>query len=138
MPTPSPKKTPTARQSAPKKPVAEVVVAADAIEPETSGADAGSPPSLRLKDLVDRVTTSTGSKKKGVKEIVESTLAHLGAALDKGEMLSLPGFGRLRIAKSGADGAPMTLKLRRGSADAPNKRGEKQAKEALAEPVDQG
>jgi DNA-binding protein HU-alpha len=85
---------------------------------------------LKLRDLVDRVVTTTGGKKKGVKEIVEATLNALGSALAKGEELNLPGVGKVRVAKSvDKDGrAMMTLKVRGMAASKP-----KAAKEALAE-----
>ncbi len=129
MPTPPNKKTPAPRRAAVKKPIAEV------IDNESPATDATSPTALRLKTLVDRVTASTGGKKKGVKEIVEATLAQLGTALENGEALNLPGFGRLRVAKGSVDGSPMTLKLRRAPVDGAKK---KPANEPLAEPVDQG
>ena len=71
---------------------------------------------LRLKDLVERVAAATGAKKKGVKEIVEAVLKEMGAALELGHSLNLPGFGKARVARpQGAeDGTPMTVKLRRG------------------------
>ncbi len=129
MPTPPNKKTPAPRKAAVKKPLA-VVIDTGAAATETTA-----PTALRLKTLVDRVTASTGGKKKGVKEIVEATLAQLGTALENGEALNLPAFGRLRVAKGSTDGSPMTLKLRRTPVDGARK---KPANEALAEPVDQG
>ena len=66
-------------------------------EPAEAGAEedaaAKGGAALRLKDLVDRVVTATGGKKKGVKEIVEATLLQMGAALQKGDTLNLPAFG---------------------------------------------
>ena len=38
-----------------------------------------------------------GGKKKGVKEIVEATLSVLGEALQKGEALNIPPFGRAKV-----------------------------------------
>ena len=71
---------------------------------------------LRLKELVDRVVAATGGKKKGVKEVVEATLLQMGEALKKGESLNLPAFGKLRVARAGAEGGgAMTLKLRQGT-----------------------
>ena len=71
---------------------------------------------LRLKDLVDRVVAATGGRKKGVKEVVEATLRQMGEALKKGESLNLPAFGKLRVARAGAEGGgAMTLKLRQGT-----------------------
>ncbi len=92
-------------------------------------------PGLRLKELVDRVVAATGGKKKGVKEVVEATLTQLGAALQKGESLNLPEFGKMRVARAGTGGGgAMTLKLRRG----PGVGGRgKSAKEAIAADEDQ-
>ncbi|MBN2629757.1 MAG: HU family DNA-binding protein [Rhodobacteraceae bacterium] len=69
---------------------------------------------LKLRELVNRVAEATGGKKKGLKEIVEATLAQLGAALEKREELNLPGMGKVRVARSAdKDGrSMMTLKAR--------------------------
>jgi len=101
---------------------------------DTAGSAA--PGTLRLKTLIDRVAASTGGKKKGQKEIVEATLTQLGLALENGEMLNLPGFGRVRVAKAqgAAPGSAMTLKLRRGGKVAKNET----AEQALADPADHG
>lgn len=91
-------------------------------------------PTLKIKDLVSRVAEATGGKKKGVREMVEATLAVLGDALAKGEDLNLPGLGRTRIARtSEKDGASlMTLKVRRGA------HRKKEEKEPLAEEEEEG
>ncbi|MGL6210738.1 MAG: HU family DNA-binding protein [Paracoccaceae bacterium] len=121
---------PTTRKPAVKKAPATPVDGIEGAEPAAKG-----PAALRLKELVDRVAAATGGKKKGVKEIVEATLSQLGLALGNGEMLNLPALGRVRVAKGGAEGAAMTLKLRPAAAEGAKK---KPAKETLAEPVDQG
>jgi hypothetical protein len=91
---------------------------------------------LRLKDLVDRVVAATGGKKAGVKEIVEATLVQMGEALQKGDTLNLPAFGKMRVARQGAEGGgAMTLKLRQGGGKGKGKG--KAEKEALAEAEDQ-
>ncbi len=78
-------------------------------EAATEKAGAG----LRLKDLVDRVVAATGGKRKGVKELVEATLVQMGEALQRGDSLNLPGLGKVRVARPGAEGGgAMTLKLR--------------------------
>ena len=104
--------------------------------PEVDAADAAGPVTLRLKELVDRVVASTGGKKKGTKEVVEATLTQLGLALQNGEMLNLPEFGKLRVARpqGAAPGSAMTLKLR-PVAKGPKKNS---ADGGLAEPADQG
>jgi nucleoid DNA-binding protein len=75
---------------------------------------------VKLRMLVDQVVKATGAKKKGVKELVEATLARIGEALARGDELNLPGFGKLRVVKSDdKDGTTiMTLKLRQTTARA--------------------
>lgn len=88
---------------------------------------------LRLKDLVDRVVAATGGKKKGIKEIVEATLAQMGDALQKGESLNLPAFGKVRVARADTGGV-MTLKMRQGTGGGGKG---KAAKEPIADAEDQ-
>jgi len=89
-------------------------------------------PQLKKKELVARVVAALDGKKKGgVKEIVEATLAAMGEALQKGESLNIPPFGRARVARQKGEGADQmtTVRLRgAGSKNAP-----KAPKEALAE-----
>ena len=102
---------------------------------EDGEAKAGAKAGLRLKDLVDLVSAATGGKKKGVKEIVEATLGQMGAALQKGESLNLPGFGKVRVARQGNEaGGAMTLKLRPSSG--PAAKG-KPGKDPIADESDQ-
>jgi nucleoid DNA-binding protein len=91
-------------------------------------------PTLRMKDLVALVTEAAGGKKKGVKEIVEATLAALSGALAKGDAINLPGFGRAKVAHAEDIGAgkPMTIKLR----TQPAPRTGNSDKQALAEAED--
>ena len=91
----------------------------------------GSSP-LKLKDLVARVAETTGAKKPQVKEIIEAALAEIGLALDKGEMLNLPPFGRLKVNRSKAlgEGTLLSMKLKRGVT---GKGGKNTAAEGLAE-----
>ena len=111
---------------------AKPVAAEAAVVEEAVAAKAG----LRMKDLMERVVAATGGTKKGVKEIVEATLAQMGEALKKGESLNLPGLGKVRVARQGSDiGGAMTLKLRQGAGGAKAK--DKTAKEGLAEDADQ-
>lgn len=90
------------------------------------------PPQLRKKELIARVVQALDGKKKGsVKDIVEATLATLGAAVQNGEALTLPPFGRGRVTKQTGEGAASmtTLRLR----GAGTKIAGKAPKEALAE-----
>lgn len=89
--------------------------------------------SLRVKDLIERVTAAGEFKKKDVRDIVEATLIELGRALEEGYSLNLPPFGKMHIRNSRAidNGvSAMTLKVRRGPSKAA---GAKVEKEALAE-----
>ena len=86
---------------------------------------------LKKRELVERVAALSGGKKKSVKEVVEATLAVLGEALEKGEELILPPFGKAKVnrAKDGAAGSKLlTVKLRRGEV--------RTAKQPLAEDED--
>ena len=86
---------------------------------------------LRLKELVDRVVAATGGKKKGVKEIVEATLTQMGEALQRGESLNLPAFGKARVTRPATEaGGAMTVKLRQGTG---SPGAGKPVKESLAE-----
>src|SRR5690606_12093631 len=75
---------------------------------------------IKIKDLVDRVAASTDAKKKDAKMLVEAVLVELGAALDKGEELNLPGLGRAKVVKTIEKGEAkhLTLKLKRMPAKA--------------------
>jgi nucleoid DNA-binding protein len=88
-------------------------------------------PLVKKKDLVARVVEALDGKKKGtVKDIVEATLATLGEALQKGESLNLPPFGKARVAKQTGEGAESVITLRlRGAGE---KIAPKGPKEALA------
>ena len=113
--------------------------AAKTVTAETTAAAVTPPqlkgPSLKLKDLVDQVAAASGAKKKDAKTVAEATLAALGAALDRGEELNLPGLGRARVVKSAEkSGAQvLTLKLRRGGNNNASK-----GKEPLADAGEDG
>ncbi len=94
---------------------------------------------LRLKDLIERVVAATGGKRKGVKEIVEAVLTQMGDALQRGETLHLPNFGKARVAKAGAEGSgALTVKLRRMTGSGGKGRATAEDKDALAAETDQG
>lgn len=71
---------------------------------------------LKLKELIEQVVKATGGKKKGVKEIVEATLASVGDALSKGHDLHLPPLGKAKVGrqKDKAFGELLVVKLHRG------------------------
>ncbi len=94
--------------------------------------------SLRVKDLIERVTAAGEFKKKDVRDIVEATLVELGKALDEGYSLNLPPFGKMHIRNNRAidNGiSAMTLKVRRGASKTTESKAEK---EALAEANEAG
>jgi len=66
---------------------------------------------VRLKGFVDRVAAKSPVKRKELREVVDVTLAELGAALAKGEALNLPGLGNIRVARVAENGV-MILRLR--------------------------
>ena len=76
---------------------------------------------LRKKDLVERVCTASGLKKKDVKPVIEATLRVLGDALEAGAALAIPPLGKARVNKqTGTTGdAVLVVKLRRPPAAAP-------------------
>lgn len=141
---PSQAKSPAAKSpaktSGPKAAAKKVAApVAPAVEPAEAAEAKSGTVVLKLKDLIERITESSGAKKKDVKEIVEATLAQLGAALARGEAMSLQGFGHLRVArKSSEDNPVMTLKLRPGEARAKSKSDAPDAKEGLAEDSEAG
>lgn len=73
---------------------------------------------LKLKELIEQVVQATGGKKKGVKEIVEATLASVGDALSKGHDLHLPPLGKAKVGrqKDKTVGELLIVKLHRGGA----------------------
>jgi nucleoid DNA-binding protein len=87
---------------------------------------------MRVKDLIDRVIAATDQSRKDVKIVVEAALAELSKALHAGEALNLPPLGKIRVANQRSDetGIAMTLKLRRNTEGAKDR---KTDKEALAE-----
>ncbi len=119
------------QKPAAKKPTAST---ANSASQDAAGAPVAKGAALKMKDLVERVIKISGAKKKGVKEIVEATLAALGDALAKGEAINLPGFGRAKVAHAEDKGAgkPMTIKMKSQPAGA----AKKPRKEPLADPVE--
>ncbi|MDZ4094137.1 MAG: HU family DNA-binding protein [Paracoccaceae bacterium] len=100
-------------QNAPTGITAPVALSAiPAPEPKVEQAAA----QLKLKGLIDQVVKATGAKKKSVRDIVEATLASLGAALTKGEDLNLPPLGKAKVSRQRdlIDGEVIIVKLRRG------------------------
>jgi DNA-binding protein HU-alpha len=75
-------------------------------------------PSLRKRELLDKIVKRSGVKKKAAKPVLEALLAELGETLAAGRELVLPPLGRIRInrEKSLANGRVMILKVRQKDA----------------------
>lgn len=78
---------------------------------------------IKVKELVAAVAANSSAKKPEVKAMVEAVLTEIGAALDKGAELNLPGLGRLKVVKSIEKGEAnqLTLKLKRSAPKATEK-----------------
>lgn len=96
-----------------------VHAAVSAVSPPSAAADSPAAPTtgsaVKLRDLVDRVASTTGQPRPQVKSAVEAALAIISEALDQGQPLNLPHLGKIRVSKAGnpAEAQPMVLKLRR-------------------------
>lgn len=129
---PAPKVAVTApKATAPAAPEASGEMVLAPVAPAEKKAKVAAP-QLKKKELIARVVTALDGKKKGtVKDIVEATLATLGEALQKGEALNLPPFGRARVSRQKGEGAGSLTTLRlRGAGE---KNAPKAGKQALAE-----
>ncbi|MHC0053946.1 HU family DNA-binding protein [Actibacterium sp. D379-3] len=114
-------------------------IAAAATTTETDDATVTAPASeeaaegkvfLRKRELIDRVVTESGMKKKDVKPVVEAMLAVLGNALSDGEVLNVNPLGKISVnrRKELSNGEVLTARIRRVAVS------EEPVKEALAEP----
>lgn len=119
VPAPKPRPVPRTKKAAKVKSAGESAAKSNAREADPDREDqAQSPktvePTLRKKDLIDRVVAVSGVKKKDAKPVVEAMLAEMGAALARGEGLHLQPFGNLRIAKTRnlSKGGVLTCKIR--------------------------
>lgn len=95
---------------------AKAAVTADqaGVEDQTVAETAPASNELRLRDLIDKVATRTGTKKPQARPVIEAVLEELGAALAAGQGLNLPGLGKARVARAADTPAgAMTVKLRR-------------------------
>lgn len=57
-------------------------------------------PEVKKKDLIERIVARSGLKRRDVKPAVEAMLEELAAAVQAGEELNLPPFGKLKITRS--------------------------------------
>ncbi|WP_175482034.1 HU family DNA-binding protein [Gemmobacter aquatilis] len=117
---------------------ADPVLTGDAPEglPEVTVTPAGEV--LKTKDLVTLVVQATGINRKGVREVVDATLAAIGDALSKGQDLNLPPLGKAKVGrqkgKTDGDGELLVVKLKRGGEKKPGKKaGKKDVTEGVAE-----
>ncbi len=94
---------------------AAVSATGEDVTPGIDAADASAGPTLKKKELVERVAEVAGVKKKIAKSVVEATLVELGAALSRGEELNLPPFGKVRVnrQRDAGGGEVLILRLRR-------------------------
>lgn len=83
--------------------------------PRAAGGAEDTVPTLRKKELIERVVKASGIKKKDAKPVIEAMLQVLGDALTAGEELVLPPFGKAKVnrQKDLAQGEMMIVKLRR-------------------------
>ncbi|ROU04258.1 HU family DNA-binding protein [Histidinibacterium lentulum] len=80
----------------------------DGLEPPAASASASTTakavtvagPELKKKELIDRIVARSGLKRREVKPAVEAMLQELAAAVQAGEELNLPPFGKLKITRS--------------------------------------
>ncbi len=121
-----------AKTSAPRKAASGAKAASHAVAGVTvdtlaataadSGADTGETSQtaanvMKTRNLVDKVALATGAKKKGLKEIVEATLAALGDALTRGDDLNLPPLGKAKVNRQrdiATGGEVLIVRIRRG------------------------
>jgi DNA-binding protein HU-alpha len=114
-------KAPTARAKAPAvvEPEASAKGAATVAQPVPEApAAATNVKMMKLKDLLEKVAKTTGSKKKLIRPVVEATLAALGTALAEGSDLNLQGLGKAHVNRQRENGAGevLIIKLRRAAA----------------------
>lgn len=101
-------------------PSAEAAIAAAAqVDPvlvtEAKIAPAGT--EMKKRELVDRIATHGGLKKKQVKPVVDAMLAVLGEMLAEGREMNLPPMGKMKVnrQKSVAGGQVILIRLRTGT-----------------------
>ena len=98
-------------------PKAAVVSSMPAPTVVTAAAPVVAGPTVRKKELIDRVVLESGMKKKDVKPVVEATLAVLGQSLSNGEELIAHPFGKLKVNREKVlpNGKMMIVKVRQNA-----------------------
>lgn len=73
---------------------------------------------LRMRDVLERVVDRSGMRKGEARTAIETTMAVIGEAIENGEDIDLPGFGKLKLQreKATARGKTFVLRLVRNSA----------------------
>lgn len=113
-------KTTTAKaKTTTAKPKAAAIKAAPAPTPTVvaSAAPVVAGPTVRKKELIDRVVLESGMKKKDVKPVVEAMLAVLGRSLSQGEEMIAHPLGKLKVnrEKQLTNGKMMIVKVRQNA-----------------------
>ena len=111
--TTTPKKTTTRSKTAPTPATAEKPAPKPATEDAVKTATVVK--AMGKRELIDRVVTSSGIKKKAAKPVVEAMLKELGDALSRGETLNLQPFGKgiVKSRKELENAEIVELRLRR-------------------------
>ena len=111
--TTTPKKTTTRRKAAPTPATAEKQTPNPSSEEAVKTATVVK--AMGKRELIDRVVTASGIKKKAAKPVVEAMLKELGDALSRGETLNLQPFGKgiVKSRKELENAEIVELRLRR-------------------------
>ena len=111
--TTTPKKTTTRRKAATTPAMAEQPVTKTATDEAVKTATVVK--AMGKRELIDRVVTASGIKKKAAKPVVEAMLKELGDALSRGETLNLQPFGKgiVKSRKELENAEIVELRLRR-------------------------
>ena len=111
--TTTPKKTTTRRKAATTPAMAEQPATKTATDEAVKTATVVK--AMGKRELIDRVVTASGIKKKAAKPVVEAMLKELGDALSRGETLNLQPFGKgiVKSRKELENAEIVELRLRR-------------------------
>ncbi|KAG1667670.1 hypothetical protein GQR58_018299 [Nymphon striatum] len=114
----APAKAKTVAKTAAKAVAAPKATIIETVTPVVSGLP------IKKPELIDRVVTETGMKKKDVKPVVEAMLSVLARTLSEGEEITAPPMGKLMIkrVKELPNAKVMTLKLRIPNAEVGTKK----------------
>lgn len=67
---------------------------------------------LRLRDVVERVCDRSGMRKAEARAAIEATMSVIGDAIENGEDIDLPGFGKLKCQREKETGRGKAYVLR--------------------------